>query len=48
MRDLAKMIHQAAAEADDHQVQALFEGYLDGFVKQLWFLRAIGGCACAA
>ncbi len=52
MRDLAKTIRQAAAEADDHQVQALFEGYLDGFAKQLWFLRAMkkeaGGCACAA
>ena len=29
------------AEADDFQVQGTFEGYLAGFAKDLWFLRAM-------
>ena len=38
---LAREIRDAAAEADDFQVQGTFEGYLAGFAKDLWFLRAM-------
>ena len=51
MNELAKKIRLEAVEADDAQVQALFEGYLGYFAKQLWFIRAIKkeacGCCCA-
>ena len=47
MRDLAQEIRKNAAEADDFQVQALMEGYLEGYAKQLWFLRAMKeDCCC--
>lgn len=47
MRDLALEIRKNAAEADDFQVQALMEGYLEGYAKQLWFLRAMKeDCCC--
>ena len=50
MNELAKKIRLEAVEADDAQVQALFEGYLGYFAKQLWFIRAIKkeacGCCC--
>lgn len=47
MRDLALEIRKEAAESDDFQVQALMEGYLEGFTKQLWFLRAMKeDCCC--
>ena len=38
---LAREIRDEAAEADDFQVQGTFEGYLAGFAKDLWFLRAM-------
>ena len=47
MRDLALEIRKNAAEADDFQVQALMEGYLEGYAKQLWFLRSMKeDCGC--
>ena len=46
MRDLALEIRKNAAEADDFQVQALMEGYLEGYAKQLWFLRAMKEDCC--
>ena len=47
MRDLALEIRKNAADADDFQVQALMEGYLEGYGKQLWFLRAMKeDCCC--
>ena len=50
MQALAKQIREEAAKEDDFQVQALFEGYLDFYAKQLWFIRAIKkeacGCCC--
>ena len=49
MNELAKKIRLEAVEADDAQVQALFEGYLGYYAKQLWFIRAIkkeAGCCC--
>lgn len=46
MADLATKIRKEAADADDFQVQSLMEGYLEGYAKQLWFLRAMkeGNC----
>lgn len=46
MNAMAKEIRDFAAERDDFQVQSLFEGYLEGFAKQLWFLRAMKGESC--
>ena len=49
MQALAKQIREEAVKEDDFQVQGLYEGYLDGYAKQLWFLRAIRkecGCCC--
>ena len=50
---LAREIRDEAAEADDFLVQGTFEGYLAGFAKDLWFLRAMrsdahAGEACDA
>ena len=41
MLELAHEIRAEAAEADDYEVQSMFEGYIGGFMKQLWFLRAM-------
>ena len=41
MRDLALEIRKDAAESDDFEIQAMFEGYVAGFSKQLWFIRAM-------
>lgn len=41
MLKLAKEIRDEAAEKDDFQTQAMFEGFMEGFVKQLWFIRAM-------
>ena len=41
MLELAREIRAEAAEADDYEVQSMFEGYIGGFMKQLWFLRAM-------
>lgn len=41
MQDLAKEIRAEAAERDDFQVQATFEGYISAFQKELWFLDAM-------
>ena len=41
MLDLAVEIRNEAAEADDYAVQGMFEGYIAGFTKELWFLRAM-------
>ncbi len=41
MLDMAKDIRNQAAEADDFQVQALFEGFITTFTKELWFLRSM-------
>ncbi len=57
MMKLALEIRNEAAERDDFQVQGLFEGYIEGFTKQLWFIRAMkkegsaqeccgGSCGC--
>ena len=41
MLELAREIRNEAAEADDFEVQGMFEGFIGGFMKQLWFLRAM-------
>ncbi len=41
MAKLAREIRDAAAEEDDFQTQGLFEGYLAGYAKELWFLSAM-------
>lgn len=49
MRDLALEIRKNAAESDDFEIQAMFEGYVAGFSKQLWFIRAMKAkheCGC--
>lgn len=50
MLDLAVEIRNEAAEADDYAVQGMFEGYIAGFTKELWFLRAMQSktveCGC--
>ena len=49
MSDLAAKIRKEAAENDDWQAQALFEGYLGYFAKQLWFIESMqrdAGCGC--
>ncbi|WP_295478244.1 Dps family protein [Sutterella sp.] len=48
MAALAREIRSEAAEADDFQVQGVFEGYLARFAKELWFLRAMRSEAEAA
>lgn len=48
MLNLAKEIRKAAADADDFQVQAMFEDFMEGFVKQLWFIDAMQqGATCS-
>lgn len=37
----AEKIRKEAAEADDYQVSTVFEDYLKGYAKTLWFLRAM-------
>ena len=39
--EFAREYRNEAAEADDFEVQGMFEGFIGGFMKQLWFLR---GC----
>ena len=41
MNDLAKEIRNEADEKGDFQVVAMFEGYMEGFAKNLWFLKAM-------
>ena len=41
MRDLALEIRKEAAGSDDFEIQAMFEGFVAGFSKQLWFIRAM-------
>ena len=41
MRELALEIRNDAAAKDDFAVQSMFEDYVKGFDKQLWFLRAM-------
>ncbi|MBS4772975.1 MAG: DNA starvation/stationary phase protection protein [Proteobacteria bacterium] len=41
MAVLAKEIRDEADRQDDFQVVAMFEGYLEGYSKNLWFLRAM-------
>ncbi len=41
MLEQATAIRNAAAKADDFQVQGTFEGFIDGFKKELWFLRSM-------
>lgn len=41
MAALAKEIRDEAERQDDFQVVAMFEGYLEGYSKNLWFLRAM-------
>ena len=41
MAKLAREIRNAAAEEDDFQTQGIFEGYLAGYAKELWFLSAM-------
>lgn len=52
MTALAREIRNEAAQADDFEVQGVFEGYLARFAKELWFLRAMRSdaeaAACAA
>ncbi len=51
MNALALEIRNDAAQSDDFEVQSMFEGYVAGFSKQLWFIRAMKtrhecGCHC--
>lgn len=48
MATLAREIRDEAVQADDFQVQGVFEGYLARFAKELWFLRAMRSEAEAA
>ena len=48
MLELAREIRAAAAEADDFQVQGLMEGYIEGYVKQLWFIRSMKKQSCCS
>lgn len=41
MAVLAKEIRDEADRQDDFQVVAMFEGYLEDYSKNLWFLRAM-------
>ena len=41
MRDLAIEIRNDAAEKDDFRVQSMFEDYIKGYDKQIWFLKAM-------
>ena len=41
MRDLALEIRAAAAEKDDFRVVTMFEDFIKGYDKQLWFLHAM-------
>ena len=41
MNALALEIRNDAAQSDDFEVQSMFEGYVAGFSKQLWFIRAM-------
>lgn len=41
MQEQTLAIRNAAAEADDFVVQALMEGYLADYAKELWFLRSM-------
>lgn len=56
MRALALEIRNDAAEKDDFAVQSMFEGFIEGYDKQIWFLKAMkeeipakeGSCGCSA
>ena len=51
MNALALEIRNDAAQSDDFEVQSMFEGYVAGFSKQLWFIRAMKTrheCGCHA
>lgn len=41
MSALAKVIRDEADKNDDFQVVAMFEDYLAGYAKNLWFLKAM-------
>ncbi len=41
MASLAKVIRDEADEKDDFQIVSMFEDYLDGYAKNLWFLKAM-------
>ena len=41
MNALALEIRNDSAQSDDFEVQSMFEGYVAGFSKQLWFIRAM-------
>lgn len=41
MNELALEIRKEALEFDDFEVQSMFEGFVSGFSKQLWFIRAM-------
>ena len=49
LKALATEIRNEAAGNDDFEVQALFEGFIAEFSKQLWFIRAMqtkSECGC--
>lgn len=41
MASLAKVIRDEADEKGDFQIVSMFEDYLDGYAKNLWFLKAM-------
>ena len=41
MNELALEIRKDALESDDFEVQSMFEGFVAGFSKQLWFIHAM-------
>ena len=41
MNELALEIRKEAIESDEFEVQSMFEGFVAGFSKQLWFIRAM-------
>ena len=41
MNELALEIRKDAVQSDDFEVQTMFEGFIAGFSKQLWFIRAM-------
>lgn len=41
MNELALEIRKEAIESDEFEVQSMFEGFVAGFSKQLWFIHAM-------
>ena len=48
MQDLAKQIRDGADKMGDCLLVSQFEGYLEGYAKRLWFLKAMQKDACCS